>query len=190
MNLLNQTVTVRKLDSLITLTKKEIRSLPCSNLYRPEDYLLVGMQFFFTIMICLSISIILGSLANDAKASQTGELVLSDGTKVLLKQEGINNFLDAVDGTYANIKNAISKITISSMDGNAIIMGYSIRFTDGTVYNNIELIGKSGNYYFFRSGTAEFNIKLSDAEANKLNGLKTVSARGEYIGSAEDTLQK
>ena len=35
------------------------------------DYLLVGMQFFFTIMICLSISIILGSLANDAKASQT-----------------------------------------------------------------------------------------------------------------------
>lgn len=35
------------------------------------DYLLVGLQFFFTIMICLSISIILGSLANDAKASQT-----------------------------------------------------------------------------------------------------------------------
>ena len=120
----------------------------------------------------------------------TGELVLSDGTKVLLKQEGINNFLDAVDGTYANIKNAISKITISSMDGNAIIMGYSVRFTNGTIYNNIELIGKSGNYYFFRSGTTEFNIKLSDAEANKLNGLKTVSARGEYIGSAEDTLQK
>lgn len=35
------------------------------------DYLLIGLQFFFTIMICLSISIILGSLANDAKASQT-----------------------------------------------------------------------------------------------------------------------
>ena len=33
------------------------------------DYLLVGLQFFFTIMICLSISIILGSLANDAKAA-------------------------------------------------------------------------------------------------------------------------
>ena len=35
------------------------------------DYLLIGLQFFVTIMICLSISIILGSLANDAKASQT-----------------------------------------------------------------------------------------------------------------------
>lgn len=35
------------------------------------DYLLIGLQFFFTIMICLSISIVLGSLANDAKASQT-----------------------------------------------------------------------------------------------------------------------
>ena len=37
----------------------------------PIDYLLIGLQFFFTIMICLSISIVLGSLANDAKASQT-----------------------------------------------------------------------------------------------------------------------
>lgn len=35
------------------------------------DYVLIGLQFFITIMICLSISIILGSLANDAKASQT-----------------------------------------------------------------------------------------------------------------------
>lgn len=35
------------------------------------DYLLIGVQFFITIMICLSISIILGSLANDAKTSQT-----------------------------------------------------------------------------------------------------------------------
>lgn len=35
------------------------------------QYLLIGLQFFFTIMICLSISIILGSLANDAKTSQT-----------------------------------------------------------------------------------------------------------------------
>lgn len=35
------------------------------------DYILIGLQFFVTIMICLSISIILGSLANDSKASQT-----------------------------------------------------------------------------------------------------------------------
>ncbi|MBR1592314.1 MAG: ABC transporter permease [Ruminococcus sp.] len=35
------------------------------------DYLLVGLQLFITIMICLSISIILGALVNDVKSSQT-----------------------------------------------------------------------------------------------------------------------
>ena len=35
------------------------------------DYFLVGLQLFFTIMICLSLSIILGSLVNDTKSSQT-----------------------------------------------------------------------------------------------------------------------
>ena len=35
------------------------------------DYILVGLQLFFTIMICLSVSIILGSLVNDTKSSQT-----------------------------------------------------------------------------------------------------------------------
>ena len=36
-----------------------------------SDYILVGLQLFFTIMICLSLSIILGSLVNDTKSSQT-----------------------------------------------------------------------------------------------------------------------
>lgn len=35
------------------------------------DYVLVGIQLFLTIMICLSISIILGALVNDTKSSQT-----------------------------------------------------------------------------------------------------------------------
>ena len=35
------------------------------------DYLLVGIQLFVTIMICLAISIILGALVNDSKSSQT-----------------------------------------------------------------------------------------------------------------------
>jgi ABC-2 type transport system permease protein len=35
------------------------------------DYLLVGVQLFITIMICLAISIILGALVNDSKTSQT-----------------------------------------------------------------------------------------------------------------------
>ncbi len=35
------------------------------------DYVLVGLQLFFTILICLSISIILGALVNDTKSSQT-----------------------------------------------------------------------------------------------------------------------
>ncbi len=34
------------------------------------DYLLVGLQLFFTIMICLSISLILGALINDSKNAQ------------------------------------------------------------------------------------------------------------------------
>lgn len=35
------------------------------------DYLLVGLQLFLTIMICLAISILLGALVNDTKSSQT-----------------------------------------------------------------------------------------------------------------------
>lgn len=34
------------------------------------DYVLVGLQLFFTILICLSISLILGALVNDTKSSQ------------------------------------------------------------------------------------------------------------------------
>ena len=35
------------------------------------DYILVGIQLFMTIMICLSVSIMLGALVNDTKSSQT-----------------------------------------------------------------------------------------------------------------------
>ncbi len=35
------------------------------------DYLLVGIQLFITIMICLALSIILGALVNDSKSAQT-----------------------------------------------------------------------------------------------------------------------
>ncbi|MCM1131849.1 MAG: ABC transporter permease [Ruminococcus flavefaciens] len=35
------------------------------------DFILVGIQFFMTIMICLSISIMLGALVNDSKQAQT-----------------------------------------------------------------------------------------------------------------------
>lgn len=35
------------------------------------DYILVGVQLFLTIMICLSVSIMLGALVNDTKSSQT-----------------------------------------------------------------------------------------------------------------------
>ncbi len=36
-----------------------------------SDYLLIGIQLFLTIMICLAISIILGALVNDSKSAQT-----------------------------------------------------------------------------------------------------------------------
>ena len=35
------------------------------------DYLLIGVQLFVTIMICLALSIILGALVNDSKSAQT-----------------------------------------------------------------------------------------------------------------------
>lgn len=38
------------------------------------QYVLVGVQFFVTIMICLSISILLGSMVSDAKSAQTATL--------------------------------------------------------------------------------------------------------------------
>ena len=34
------------------------------------DYIIVGLQLFLTVMICLAISLILGAMANDTKASQ------------------------------------------------------------------------------------------------------------------------
>lgn len=37
----------------------------------PLDYLLIGLQLFLTIMICLSVSLILGAMVNDTKSSQT-----------------------------------------------------------------------------------------------------------------------
>lgn len=37
----------------------------------PIDYLLIGIQLFLTIMICLSVSLILGAMANDTKSSQS-----------------------------------------------------------------------------------------------------------------------
>ena len=38
---------------------------------RAADYLLIGIQLFVTIMICLALSIILGALVNDSKSAQT-----------------------------------------------------------------------------------------------------------------------
>lgn len=35
------------------------------------DYILIGLQLFMTILICLSVSLILGAMANDTKSSQT-----------------------------------------------------------------------------------------------------------------------
>lgn len=35
------------------------------------DYLFIGLQLFLTIMICLSVSLILGAMVNDTKSSQT-----------------------------------------------------------------------------------------------------------------------
>jgi len=37
----------------------------------PSDYILVGIQLFVTIMICLCVSLILGALVNDTKSAQT-----------------------------------------------------------------------------------------------------------------------
>ncbi len=37
----------------------------------PLDYILIGLQLFLTIMICLSVSLILGAMVNDTKSSQT-----------------------------------------------------------------------------------------------------------------------
>ena len=48
----------------------------------PADYLLVGIEMFVTIMICLCISLILGALVTDAKQSQTILLPLMMGVMV------------------------------------------------------------------------------------------------------------
>lgn len=42
----------------------------------PADYILIGLQLFMTILICLSVSLILGAMINDTKSSQTMVLPL------------------------------------------------------------------------------------------------------------------
>ena len=46
------------------------------------DYVLVGIQLFLTIMICLSLSLILGSLVSDAKQTQTMIMPLMFGAMI------------------------------------------------------------------------------------------------------------
>lgn len=46
------------------------------------DYILVGIQLFLTIMICLCLSLILGSLINDAKQAQTMIMPLMFGAMI------------------------------------------------------------------------------------------------------------
>lgn len=46
------------------------------------DYILIGVQMFFTVMICLSISLMLGALVNDTKQSQTVVMPLLFGAMV------------------------------------------------------------------------------------------------------------
>ena len=55
------------------------------------QYVLVGLQFFVTIMICLSISIILGSMVSDAKSAQTAVLPI---TFVVMIPYAITMFTD------------------------------------------------------------------------------------------------
>lgn len=46
------------------------------------DYILIGIQMFFTVMICLSISLMLGVLVNDTKQSQTVVMPLLFGAMI------------------------------------------------------------------------------------------------------------
>ena len=46
------------------------------------DYILVGIQLFLTIMICLCLSLVLGSLINDAKQAQTMIMPLMFGAMI------------------------------------------------------------------------------------------------------------
>lgn len=46
------------------------------------DYILVGIQLFLTIMICLCLSLVLGSLVNDAKQTQTMIMPLMFGAMI------------------------------------------------------------------------------------------------------------
>ncbi len=46
------------------------------------DYILVGVQLFLTIMICLCLSLVLGSLVNDAKQTQTMIMPLMFGAMI------------------------------------------------------------------------------------------------------------
>ncbi|MBP3761622.1 MAG: ABC transporter permease [Ruminococcus sp.] len=101
------------------------------------DYLLVGLQLFITIMICLSISIILGALVNDVKSSQTMIMPLM---MLAMIPYMISIFAD-VNSLPAAVKILVYAIpfthTFSAMSN--LMFGHDIIFFAGLAYQIIVL---------------------------------------------------
>ena len=101
------------------------------------DYLLVGLQLFITIMICLSVSIILGALVNDVKSSQTMIMPLM---MLAMIPYMISIFAD-VNSLPAAVKILVYAIpfthTFSAMSN--LMFGHDIIFFAGLAYQIIVL---------------------------------------------------
>lgn len=102
------------------------------------DYILVGIQLFLTIMICLSISLMLGALVNDPKQSQTMMMPLM----MMAVIPYIISMLADINTLPALFKIIVYAIpfthTFSSM--NNLMFGHMNIFLGGLVYQLIVFI--------------------------------------------------
>lgn len=101
----------------------------------PVDYLLVGVQLFLTIMICLSISLILGALVNDSKSSQN----MITPILMLAMVPYLISMLTDINSLPAVIKIVVYAIpfthTFSSIPN--LMFGNDMLFLGGVIYQAI-----------------------------------------------------
>lgn len=99
------------------------------------DYILIGAQLFLTIMICLSVSLMLGALVNDSKQSQTMMMPLM----ILAMVPYIISMMADINSLPTAIKLFVYAIpfthTFSAM--NNIMFGNTAIFFGGLIYQLI-----------------------------------------------------
>ena len=111
--------------------------------------------------------------------------IIVDGIgKFILNQEGYKNFISVVP----DLQKEIDKRITQGRNGE-IILGKSINI-NGTIYDNITLIGINGDKYTFKNGDVLLHIMI-DKDKLKWDSLniRNIESRGKFLGILNDSIQ-